>query len=85
MLRQIPLRADNPPKPWHLHTEVIQRPWAQAGILQRYHGLCQWGSMKKAGYTAAVVGVSSTSRQQAKGGTSHGSKGRIKAYPQNQD
>jgi len=36
-------------------------------------------------YQAAVVGVSSAPTQQAKGGTSHGSKGRIKACPQNQD
>jgi hypothetical protein len=41
--------------------------------------------MKRAGYTAAVVGLSSVSVRQAKGGTSYGSQGRIKAYPQNQD
>jgi DNA processing protein len=34
--------ADNPPKPWLLRAEALQRPGAQAGISsRRYHGLAR--------------------------------------------
>jgi hypothetical protein len=50
MLRRISLMADNPPKPWRLHTEALQRPGGRrrvfhgdtAGLPVGLHGWGRW-------------------------------------------